>query len=294
MDIRTGRLGYALLAYQAFTAWGDDMGRTLVAALTAFAAGLFAAHAQDDDQRPAKGIQDNSFLVEEAYNQEPGVVQSVATLRRQERDWVFTFGQEFPLGSQTHQFSYSVPYAWLRSNGARVQGIGDITLSYRYQALMETAITPAFAPRFGLIVPSGDRDKGTGEGSFGYQINLPVSKIVTDRVTLHGNAGMTSFLDVDGRTPVSFNAGGSVIYAVNRDFNLMLETLAEWTESVTDTREIERDFTFTVSPGVRFAFNPPFGQIVMGIGAPISFSRGQTDYGAIFYLSFENAPPAAK
>jgi hypothetical protein len=270
------------------------MRRTLITLLLALAVGTFAARAQDEDKRPAKGIQDNSFLIEEAYNQEAGVIQSVATLQRQERDWVLTFGQEIPLGSQTHQFSYSIPYAWLRSNGARVQGIGDIAVSYRYQALLETATTPAFAPRLGLILPSGDRDKGTGEGSLGYQINLPVSKIITDRVTLHGNAGMTSFLDVDGRTPVNFNAGGSAIYAVNRDFNLMLETLAEWTQSVTPTREIEREFTLTVSPGVRFAFNPPFGQIVMGVGAPISFSRGQTDYGAIFYLSFENAPPAAK
>ena len=28
----------------------------------------------------AKGIQDNSFLVEEAYNQEPGVVQHISNL----------------------------------------------------------------------------------------------------------------------------------------------------------------------------------------------------------------------
>ena len=32
----------------------------------------------DEQGRPVPKIQDNSFLIEEAYNQEPGVVQAVA------------------------------------------------------------------------------------------------------------------------------------------------------------------------------------------------------------------------
>ena len=57
--------------------------------------------------RPAAGVQDNSFLIEEAYNQEAGVVQHIFNLRRQGHDWSFAFTQEWPVGSQTHQFSYS-------------------------------------------------------------------------------------------------------------------------------------------------------------------------------------------
>ena len=98
------------------------------------------------DDRPAKGIQDNSFLIEEAYNQEPGVVQGIATLRRQGRDRYFAFTNEFPLGSQIHQFSYVLPYSILRSEGQKARGIGDVLLNYRYQALFESAVTPAFAP----------------------------------------------------------------------------------------------------------------------------------------------------
>jgi hypothetical protein len=51
------------------------------------------------------------------------------------------------------------------------------------------ASRPAIAPRFTLILPTGDEDKGFGSGSVGYQFNLPVSKIVSDRVTLHFDAG---------------------------------------------------------------------------------------------------------
>ena len=180
------------------------------------------------DPRPAAGIQDNSFLIEEAYNQEAGVIQHINGLRLQGGDAFFNFTQEWPLASQRHQFSYSIPYAWQRpgnaaeqdqtdlivdfeEGGAPEQGLGDIMLNYRYQALFETDAQPAFAPRLSLILPTGDRDKGLGNESLGYQINLPVSKIVSDRVTVHGNAGLTSYVDVDGRQPTSFNLGGSVI-----------------------------------------------------------------------------------
>ena len=244
--------------------------------------------AQDSDPRPAKALQDNSFLIEEAYNQEPGVVQHIATLRRQNRDWFFGFTQEWPLGTQAHQFSYTVPYTWLRSVGQRAQGFGDISLNYRYQLLTETNHTPAFAPRISLLLPSGNAAKDLGVGSAGYQINLPLSKIVSDRVTLHANAGLISYFDVRGRQPVSYNFGGSVIYAVTREFNLMLESLGEWSETVDAAGIIEREDSFTLSPGFRYAFNLAAGQLVVGLAAPIRFSQGSSNYGAFFYLSFEH------
>jgi hypothetical protein len=246
------------------------------------------AHAEDD-RRIAKGIQDNSCLVEEAYNQEPGVVQHISCLRRQGHDWLFNFTQEWPIGSQHHQFSYSVPYSWLRSEGQRAQGVGDILLNYRYQALFEDATTPAFAPRLSLILPTGNAQRGLGSDSFGYQLFLPVSKIVADRVTLHGNVGVTSYVDVFGRRPTSYTLGGSGIYAVTREFNLMLELLGEWNESVNEMRQIERERVFTVSPGFRYALNAPEGQLVIGMGAPIQFSNGATDFGAFLYVSFEHS-----
>ena len=52
-------------------------------------------------------IKDNSFLIEEAYNQEEGVVQHISNWMRDRatNDWIYTFTQEWPIGSQTHQFS---------------------------------------------------------------------------------------------------------------------------------------------------------------------------------------------
>ncbi len=252
--------------------------------------GMLPVFAQDADNRIAKALQDNSFLIEEAYNQEPGVVQHIASLRRQGRDWFFGFTQEWPLGSQAHQFSYTIPYSWLRSDGQRFHGIGDVMLNYRWQALDESERSPAVAPRLSLILPTGNEDKGLGTGSAGYQAFLPVSKIVGDRVTLHFNAGVTSYFDVQGRRPTSYALGGSVVYAVSRDFNLMLEVLQDWNESVNAAAEIEREKSFTVAPGFRHAFNLSAGQLVWGVGAPIRLSKGEKpNHGAFFYLSFEHS-----
>ena len=41
--------------------------------------------------------------------------------------------------------------------------------------------------------------------------------------------------------------------------------------------------------GIRHAFNlPDEAQVVVGAGAPISFTGSRTDYGVFLYLSFEH------
>src|SRR6266478_7748287 len=122
----------------------------------------------------AKGIQDNSFLIEEAYNQEPGVVQHILNVpidfTNGSREIAPSFTQEWPVFSQTHQFSYTIPYVFTEDDN----GIADMRLNYRLQAFMEDKYTPPFAPRLS-IVPTGDSDKGFGTGVRGYEFNLPFS-----------------------------------------------------------------------------------------------------------------------
>jgi hypothetical protein len=268
-------------------------GARLFGVLAGCALGLGAASAEDKDPRLAAGIQDNSFLIEEAYNQEAGVVQHFATLQRQNRhNWYFTYIEEWPIGGQTHQFSYNIPHSWIRNDdtGERARGFGDLLINYRYQFWTETDTRPAFAPRFSVITQTGSKSRGLGDGSFGTQINLPFSKIVSDRVTLHANAGVTHWFDIDGLHPTNYNLGGSAIYAVTRDFNLMLEAVAQWEQSVTPGRLIENQFTFTINPGFRYAINfPNDSQFVAGFAVPIAFTKNSpTDYGLFFYLSYEH------
>jgi len=239
----------------------------------------------------AKGIQDNSFLVEEAYNQEPGVVQHIFNLpilfTGHEKDISPSFTQEWPIFTQTHQFSYTIPYTFAR-NGGWENGLSDIRLNYRFQALMETERMPAFAPRFSFITPTGDAGKGFGHDRLGYELNLPFSKIVSDRWTIHFNAGGSVFPDVNGHDLWNCNLGASAIYAVSKTFNLMLETVAGWNEDVDLRKKVDRTTTALISPGVRYAFNLPTDlQIVVGGAIPIGLTSDSPDWGVFFYLSFE-------
>src|SRR5579884_378200 len=238
---------------------------------------------------PAKAIQDNSFFIEEAYNQEPDVVQHILSVPAFFSSGVgglsVNFTQEWPLFGQRHQFSYSVLHGGTKEGAA----FGDTRLHYRLQALTEEGCVPAFAPRFTLIIPTGDAAKGFGHGRPGYEVNLPLSKVVSDRITLHWNAGGSFFPAVNGRDLWSGNLGGSVIYAVTENFNLMLESVAAWEQDIDRHGKVGQSVDALLSPGARWALNFPNAlQIVVGIGAPMALTPASPDWGIFFYLSFEH------
>ena len=242
----------------------------------------------------AKGIQDNSFFIEEAYNQEPGVVQHILNVpinfTNGAREIAPTFTQEWPVFSQTHQFSYTIPYVFTEDDN----GMEDMRLNYRLQALMENEWTPAFAPRFSLVLPTGDEHKGFGTGVVGYEFNLPFSKIVSDRWTLNFNAGMSLFPNARNHDLTNYNLGASAIFAVSRDLNLMLETVAGWNEDIAEgllspEATTNRSTIALVSPGARYAFNlPNDAQLVIGAALPIGMTSDSPDWGIFFYCSFEH------
>ena len=163
---------------------------------------------------------------------------------------------------------------------------------------MEGERTPAFAPRFSLVTPTGDASKGFGHRAGSATKSIYRSaKLSVQRVTLNFNAGGALFPDVNDRDLWNYNLGGSVIYAVSRDFNLMLEAVAFWEEDVADFAEIlpasatttkasaiiDRTVTALLSPGARYAFNLPNDlQIVVGAAAPIGLTSDSPDWGYSF------------
>ena len=185
----------------------------------------------------------------------------------------------------------------LRDGGERVSGVGDILLNYRYQLLEEGDMKPAFAPRFSLILPTGSRDKGTGDNVVGYQWNLPFSKKLGDLFAAHANFGLTyqphvrALLDSSTgqlspkRSLVSFNLGASAIYAVLPRFHLMLEWLGNFEDGINDNGRRERNFVPIIAPGFRAAVvNEEKLHIVAGAAAPIGLNRNAPNYGALLYL----------
>ncbi|HWH70087.1 MAG TPA: hypothetical protein VNT26_11930, partial [Candidatus Sulfotelmatobacter sp.] len=156
-------------------------------------------------ERNVDGIMDNSFLVEEAYNQEKGVVQHILTAiyaldhapGSEDQLWNLAFTQEWPLFSQTHQLSYTIPYNFARTGGQGDNGFGDVLLNYRYQAYFNPDTLMAFAPRASLVLPTGDKDLGFGGDKVGAQFNLPFSTTLGDYWFVHLNAGLTYLPEVD-------------------------------------------------------------------------------------------------
>lgn len=259
----------------------------------ALLAGSFLAApalAQELAKAPPR-IADNSFLVEEAYNQEAGVVQHIGAFRRAPSGaWLFTFTQEWPAPSQRHQLSYTVPLLSERGAGT---GVGDLAINYRYQAAGRDDEPVWFSPRISVLVPTGSTQYSRGVGGPGVQVNLPVSFYVTPLLVTHWNLGATvtrsrSFSGSRG-TPTSFNAGASAIVLATPNLNLMFEGLYERNETLTDAGVMFVQKRTTVVPGLRGAINLASGmQIVPGIGFPISGSNSG-DRDVFLYLSVEHS-----
>ena len=240
-------------------------------------------------------IEDNSFLVEEAYNQERGIVQHVSTFARSAGSsaWVYAFTQEWPLAGQTHQLSYSIPLAHNDDPSATGTGIGDIAVTYRYQIGGGDAAF-ALAPNVTVVLPTGDSRRSLGSGGTGVQLKLPFSAQVSPRLVAHSNAGVTftpRARDTFGNTAAirGYAVGQSVIWLAHPRLNLMLESVWSTMDEVTGPGQTERGTEFLLSPGVRTAFNLRSGlQIVPGLAFPFGIGSSRGERSVFAYLSFEH------
>jgi len=247
-------------------------------------------HSGLNAQEPSP-ISDNSFLIEEAYNQEPGVVQHISTFSRPDggEAWAYSFTQEWPLRGVRNQLSYTVPV--LHEDGPGT-GLGDIALNYRYQLLGGDGSVHA-APRLSVLLPTGSERRGRGTGSVGFQSNLPVSAAVTPKVITHWNAGLTLTPSAGNAlgheaTTTSYNLGASAIWLLRPNINLMVELLWLSEEEVVGPDQTTRIESLLLNPGVRWAFNFENGlQIVPGVAYTFGLEQADDD-GLFLYLSFEH------
>lgn len=248
------------------------------------------------DSGPASApIRDNSFLLEEAYNQERGVIQHIGTFQRvwSAGEWASTFTEEWPVGGPRHQLSVTLPYLSVPGESRAHRGIGDVALNYRIQAAGLTGGPLAFAPRLSLLAPSGNSGRGHGSGDWGVQVNLPLSAEIGRRMVTHWNAGATHWSSARNETGESAslttaNLGGSVIWLAHPRLNLMLEGL--WTRNAKVVAAGQtRHFTEAcISPGLRWRHNFSNGlEIVPGLAFPISIAGGSRS-GVFLYVSFEH------
>ena len=222
-------------------------------------------------------IQDNSFLIEEAYNQEAGVVQHIQTFSRNTRggDWAYTFTEEWPAPSLRHQLSYTLPMSKID----RQHGAGDVALNYRYQWIGDGESRLAVSPRLTLLLPTGNDRRGLGSGATGVQVMLPASTVLTPSLVAHWNLGATI---TPSNHEHAITAGQSLVWLANHRFNVLIETLWNRTSDRTG-----HDSTTTISPGIRWSYDlPNHLQIVPGIAFPITNPGAAKS--VFLYLSFEH------
>jgi hypothetical protein len=221
----------------------------------------------------AENIKDNSFLIEEAYNQEAGVAQHINTFQYMptSKDWNYSLTSEWSAPNQYHQASFTLPV--MKSDST---ALGDMALNYRYQAMDKNGL--ALSPRFSLLLPTGT--KGNSSNNLGYQINMPVSWETTQAITTHYNLGFT-FIPGGADLQV-INYGTSAIWNTTETFNLMLEfTGYLFSKSKTNLMYI--------NPGFRYAYNASKDfQIVPGVGFPMGLGAAAGDRSVFGYLSFEH------
>jgi hypothetical protein len=242
-------------------------------------------------------IQDNSFLIEEAYNQEFGVVQHIQNFQRywNSKDWVYTFTQEWPLDfNPRHQLSYTLAGLHSGDQPASGGGFGDVILNYRYQVLGNGEARVAFAPRFSVLLPTGDSRLGRGAGGAGVQGALPLSVVLSRKLVTHWNLGTTivpGARNPAGATGTTFgyNLGQSFVWLAHPRFNVLLETLFNRAQELTGPNTKEWTSSVLMNPGVRWSYNFQNGlQIVPGIGIPLGVGPSSGERGVFLYLSFEH------
>jgi len=241
-------------------------------------------------------IQDNSFLVEEAYNQEDGVVQHISSFERltNSHDWVYTQTDEWPLRSLRHQVSITLAGTHSGSFAGSGAGWGDTALNYRYQLLGSGETKFAIAPRVSVLLPTGDHRYGRGSGGLGMQMNLPVSVQHSRQIVTHWNAGATWVPHALNQnhakaSTTAFNLVQLIVWLAKPRFNVLLETLWTSSEDVLAAEKVRRSQDLYLSPGLRWAHNLENGlQIVPGVAFPFGVGPCSGEKGVILYLSFEH------
>ncbi|MBF8296233.1 MAG: hypothetical protein HW389_2778 [Bacteroidetes bacterium] len=258
---------------------------------------MFGQSVPSPKEEYTRRIEDNSFFIEEAYNQEKGVVQHISNLQysfTRQKHLLYTFTQEWPLGGMDHQLSYTAPISLYSSS--HPGGVGDILINYRYQ-LVDNDGWAAVAPRLSVIFPTGSVKSELGAGTTGLQVNIPASKHLSQSFVAHLNAGFTYLPDIRDEwgssgttkhTLISYNVGASVIWLTAETFNLMLEYTTSFSADVFEDGTNERTTDAIISPGLRWAINLSSLQIVPGVAIPIMLGRGTAKTGVFLYLSFEH------
>lgn len=242
-------------------------------------------------------LQDNGFLVDEAFSQEENSLQHGIKFRRALNgdDWEVFVEEEIPLKGDKHQLSIGFQTRSFNSEEiGKVKGFGDLELSYRYQLIGGEYSRISIAPSFSAILPTGSYKKELGSGSFGVEFSIPVSIAINSRFMSHSNLGVRltpNSKNILGEKAFTkdIEAGQSFVWLAHPKFNPLIEFVWERNQEVIGNRITEREHEIFVNPGFRWGHTFKNGlMVVPGVSFPIGVGSSRGENGFLFYLSFEH------
>lgn len=244
---------------------------------------------------PSSVIEDNSFLLDEAYNQDPGVVQitQVFQILPSTGEWSHSPAIEFPIVTENHQITLQFPFS--RPMGASLS-LNDFALQYQYWLIHAKYFH--LTPRIGAVFPTGNSTIGTGSGTVGAQAGLSTTVNFGDAFAFHtsGNAFLyPGSRATDGVATTTWDASiaASLIWRPLSWLNLLTEGVLTSDQTPLPGGSIGRDLLATVSPGARFSIRlgeHRTWEIVPGVAVPFTWrtsSPGSASISVLGYLSIE-------
>lgn len=180
---------------------------------------------------------------------------------------------------------FKVPFRFNRpASGANTEGFGDLDAELKYQLLKEESAPVAVAIGFEVGFPTGDDDRGLGNGGFKYEPVLALGKTF----------GTFSIVQ-DTKLELIREAGGGVKREGSLTTALTWTPVEEFAEIEHPTLELALDWKWeeqkkpklALIPGIRGEFEHLPVELEWGLGIPIALNGSADRWGIIAAFEME-------
>lgn len=198
-------------------------------------------------------IEDNSFLLLEAYTQGKNEIQFIQHYNSpQDGDYRYDLTLEMPLEPDKQQLNTNL------TSGEE----GDFNLGYTYQ------LSSSSIQNLTLTTPTD------GSRSYGATLLHAITHKLSENWVNHWNLGL------EFRTDTTLILGTSLVYLLHDRLNLLTEVLLE----------TDKETSLILNPGLRSSFklNWKNTEMVPGLAFPIEIKKDPVNVGVFLYLSFES------
>jgi hypothetical protein len=248
-----------------------------------------------DERSDDRLLQSNGMLVDTAYHQEAGEVQHALTFSHSHKGgWASVISQEWPVLSEKHQVSFSLPADLLVKRADGHRGVGDLTLEYSYALIGNNKSRLTVSPGVGFSLPTGSVAKGFGAGGPGTLVKLPISVMLSRRFASNSTVELRYVSSAENADGDHFHiwkyeVGQSFVWFAKPRFNVLVEAVWEKEKATNRSGFKEIDSDLFISPGVRWAHVFHNGiSIIPGFAVPIGVGSSRGDQRFFFYFAVEH------